>query len=180
MRLLMLLVLLLPALSFGSESDKQLFRERQVLAEQGDAVAQYNLGVMYRIGRGVPKDDKAAVKWWRLTADQGDAEAQYNLGVMYRTGEGVPKDDKEAVKWTRLAAGQGVAEAQYNLGMSYALGEGVREDNVLAYMWANIAGANGYDVEELRGDITVLMSQADISKAQELTRQYIKDHPDVY
>ena len=47
-------------------------------------------------------------------------------------------------------------------------------------MWANIAGANGYDVEKLRELLTGLMSQDDIAKAQELTRQYIKDHPDVY
>ena len=84
------------------------------------------------------------------------------------------------MRWYRLAADQGDAKAQYNLGVMYALGEGVPEDNLLAYMWANIAGANGEDVEELRGILTDLMSQAEIAKAQEFTRQYIKDHPDVY
>jgi len=47
-------------------------------------------------------------------------------------------------------------------------------------MWTNIAGANGYDVEKNREIITGEMSQDEIAKAQELTRQYIKDHPDVY
>ena len=46
------------------------------LAEQGHAKAQFNLGLMYFIGRGIPQDDAAAVKWWRLAAEQGDPVAQ--------------------------------------------------------------------------------------------------------
>ena len=87
---------------------------------------------------------------------------------------------KEAVKWMRLAAEQGGAAAQFNLGARYALGTGVPKDYLLAYMWYNIAGANGQDVEVLRVFFMDEISQADIAKAQEMTRQYIKDHPDVY
>ncbi len=36
-----------------------------IAAEQGYAIAQYNLGVMYDKGPGVPEDDKTAVKWFR-------------------------------------------------------------------------------------------------------------------
>ncbi|HJL65723.1 MAG TPA: tetratricopeptide repeat protein, partial [Arenicellales bacterium] len=57
--------------------------EFRPLAEQGDADAQYNLGVMYEKGRGVPQDDKIALKWFTLAAEQGFARAQHNLGVMY-------------------------------------------------------------------------------------------------
>ncbi|MAI49794.1 MAG: hypothetical protein CMM16_04410, partial [Rhodospirillaceae bacterium] len=70
--------------------------------------AQYNLGVMYANGRGVPKDDETAVKWYTLAAKQGLTSAQYNLGVMYANGRGVPKDDETAVKWYTLAAKQGL------------------------------------------------------------------------
>ena len=52
------------------------------LADQGDAVAQYNLGQMYRMGHGVPQDYKTAVKQYTLAAGQGYAEAQYNLAKM--------------------------------------------------------------------------------------------------
>ena len=58
----------------------RLFRP---LAEQGDAAAQYSLGLMYHQGRGVPQDDAEALKWYRLAAKQGDAHAQHYLGVMY-------------------------------------------------------------------------------------------------
>ena len=61
-------------------------REWTPLAEQGVADAQYNLGVMYGNGKGVPKDYETAVKWYRLAAKQGNASAQFNLGVMYGKG----------------------------------------------------------------------------------------------
>ena len=40
-------------------------------AKQGDAEAQYNLGVMYSTGQGVPQDDHLAVMWYRAAAEQG-------------------------------------------------------------------------------------------------------------
>jgi uncharacterized protein YecT (DUF1311 family) len=77
-------------------------REWIPLAKQGHASAQYNLGLMYDNGRGVPEDDKTAVKWYRLAAEQGDAFAQRNLGRMYAYGQGVPQDAMTAAKWYRL------------------------------------------------------------------------------
>ena len=85
-------------------------------ADQGDADAQYNLGVMYSNGEGVPQDFTQAMAWYRQAADQGDAGAQYNLGVMYANGEGVPEDDAQAVAWYRQAADQSYAPAQASLG----------------------------------------------------------------
>ena len=70
---------------------------------------------MYDKGRGVPQDDKEAVKWYRLAAEQGVADAQSNLGFMYAHGRGVPQDVKEAVKWWQLAAEQGNADARKNI-----------------------------------------------------------------
>jgi TPR repeat protein len=67
-------------------------KEWQPLAEQGDAVAQFNLGLMYANGQGVPQDYKEALKWFRKAAEQGVASAQHNLGVMYAFGQGMPQD----------------------------------------------------------------------------------------
>ena len=82
-------------------------REWTPLAEQGDADAQYNLGVMYEKGRGVLQDYKTAVKWYRLAAEQGNASAQSNLGVMYAIGQGVIQDDVYAHMWGNIAASNG-------------------------------------------------------------------------
>lgn len=78
-------------------------------ADQGDAVAQLKLGVLYQNGwGGLPQHYQLAVKWWRKAAEQGDAKAQKNLGNMYRAGEGVPQDYVLAHKWYNLAAAQEV------------------------------------------------------------------------
>jgi len=50
------------------------------LANQGDDVAQFDLGLLYNKGWGVPRDYVQAVRWYRRAADQGNADAQYNLG----------------------------------------------------------------------------------------------------
>jgi len=100
-------------------------KEWRPLAEQGVARAQYNLGIMYDNGRGVPENDAEAVKWYRKAAEQGVADAQYNLGVTYEVGQVVPQSYAEAAKWFRKAAEQGYAKAQYNLGLMHADGTGV-------------------------------------------------------
>ena len=82
------------------------------LAEQGDAEAQYALGLMHFIGRGIPQDDAGAVKWWREAAMQAHVEAQTNLGSMYAGGRGVPQDYVSAHMWFYLAAAQGDEKAK--------------------------------------------------------------------
>jgi hypothetical protein len=84
-------------------------------AEQGDAGAQFSLGWMYEIGKGVPQDYSEAAKWYRKAAEQGLGSAQSNLGVMYEIGKGVPQDYSEAAKWYRKAAEQGDTDAQLRL-----------------------------------------------------------------
>ena len=51
-------------------------REFRLLAEQGHAQAQVNLGIMYSQGRGVPKDTVQAYRWYTLAANQGDDLAE--------------------------------------------------------------------------------------------------------
>jgi len=89
-------------------------KEFAALAEQGNAYAQYNLGVMYDTGQGVPQDYKQAVKWYTKAAEQGKAEAQYNLGIKYAEGQGVPQDNVYAHMWFNLAAVDGSKDASKN------------------------------------------------------------------
>ena len=92
------------------------FKETLQAAEQGNAQAQFNLGLMYDQGRGVRQNHAQAVQWYRKAAEQGDAEAQLNLGNIYANGRGVRQDYAQAVQWYRKAAEQGVAAAQYKFG----------------------------------------------------------------
>ena len=114
MKRTLLFVLALAVTPVGVDAQVTELAQLRALAEQGDAVAQYNLGLMSASGRGVPEDDVEAVRWYRLAADQGYATAQYNLGNRYANGEGVPEDDLLAYMWWNLAAAQGNETAQSN------------------------------------------------------------------
>ena len=84
-------------------------------ADQGNAQAQCNLGIMYHEGQGVAQDYSAAMKWFRMAAEQGDAQAQYNIGNMYYNGLGVPQNTSEALRWLHKAQVQGVERAKQNI-----------------------------------------------------------------
>ena len=114
MKKTLLFALALAVIPVGVDAQVPDLEEVRGLAEQGDAIAQYNLGLMSASGRGVPEDDVEAVRWYRLAADQGYATAQYNLGNRYANGEGVPEDDLLAYMWWNLAAAQGNETAQSN------------------------------------------------------------------
>ena len=156
----------------------RLFRP---LAEQGDALAQFGLGLMYRDGKGVPQDTQEAVKWYRKAAEQGFAQAQHNLGWMYSNGQGVPQDAQESVKWYRKAAEQGDAQAQFNLGLMYSNGQGVPQDFIRAHVWYSVAAAalsgdEGKMAIKFRDRAASRMTAAQIGQAQEMARRYQQPH----
>jgi TPR repeat protein len=149
-------------------------------AESGIAEAQFNLGMLYTQGQGVPQDDQRAVKWYRLAAEQGNSKAQYTLGMMYSKGQGVLLSEQKAMKWFRLYIGRtvvpeqitiynlakkkvlsalkilkadaenGAVVAQYYLGMMLANGQGITRDYVLAHMWYNLSGLQGNEGAQAR------------------------------
>ena len=100
--------------AFQRKDYKEAVRLWKPLAEQGNAIEQYNLGHMYEKGKGVPQDYKEAVKLYRLSAEQGDVDAQLQLGVSYGMGRGVPKDYALAHMWWNLSGSNGNKEAAEN------------------------------------------------------------------
>jgi hypothetical protein len=88
------------------------FRESAI---NGLDVAQFNLGVMYEQGVGVPVDETRALLWYHSAAEQGHPLAQYNLGRLYALGKGIPQSDAEARRWFDRAAARGSAAALHGL-----------------------------------------------------------------
>jgi tetratricopeptide (TPR) repeat protein len=116
----------------------------RTLANQGDPVAQSNLGIMYENGEGVSQDYAEAARFYRLAADQGFAGAQFHLGLMYLSGHGVPRNDTEALRLYRLAAEQGSADGQKALGLIYFNGlAGVPQNYTEAVRWYTLAAEQG-------------------------------------
>ena len=83
-------------------------------ALNGNADAQYNLGIMYASGLGVTQDYNEAVKWFRLSSGQGNAQAQDIYGLMYASGRGVTQDYVRAHMWLNISASSGNTLAESN------------------------------------------------------------------
>jgi hypothetical protein len=147
------------------------------MAEQGQAAAQYNLGIMYEYCQGVRQNDMEAARWYRKASVQGVSVAQYKLGIMYDNGWGVPPSDSEAVRWYRNAAEQGHPLAQHDLAFMYAAGTGVAQDYLRAYMWLNIAVAHGNSlmIRHLNS-ISEHLTPAQIVEAQQMARDWMENH----
>jgi predicted aspartyl protease len=96
-------------------------------AEQGNAGAQSNLGLLYFNGQRVPKDRVKAAYWWRKSAEQGNADAQSSLSLLYTLGSGVPRDLASAYAWANLAAAKGEQKAKE---MRDALENGMTPDQI--------------------------------------------------
>ena len=82
------------------------------LADQGVAMAQFNVGLIYNLGQGVQQNYAEALKWFKRSAEQGNANAQYGLATMYGLGQGVPQNYVLAHMWYNLAASQFPASDQ--------------------------------------------------------------------
>src|SRR3954464_237089 len=139
------------------------------LAEQGDAVAQLKLAIIFSRGKVGSPDHVAALGWFIKAAEQGQVEAQFELGRIYRDGLGTRADGDAAVYWLQRSAEkdtphalnalgelylghqnvpqdfavarEGNSAAMYNLGVLYALGQGVAQDEIEALKWFALAAA---------------------------------------
>jgi TPR repeat protein len=148
-------------------------REWHPLAKQGQAAAQYHLGLLYANGQGVPKDDAQARQWYEKAAAQGHADAQANLGSLYDYGRGGPQDFKMAVRWYLRSANQGNDLAQRKLGLLYERGDGVPKDYVQAYMWYKLGAANGGKTAALqRDELAIRMTSDQLAEAKKLAREW--------
>jgi len=135
----------------------------QPLAEQGDALAQYNLALLYANGWGADRDPIKALRWFGKAADQGNAEAQYNLALMRQTGNGVPQNASEAVYWYKQAADQGLVNAQNNLALMYIEGNGVRRDRAEGVRWlARAAAQSNAEARSNRAELMASLSDVTI------------------
>lgn len=131
------------ARAYQSGDYKKAHELLKPLARDGNAIAQHNVGLMYKNGQGVTRNYAEAAKWFRKAADQGVASSQYNLAIMYDSGRGVSRDYATAAKWYRKAAEQGDPASQYNLGGMYQYGEGVPQDLKEAIEWYRKAAEQG-------------------------------------
>lgn len=119
------------------------------LANESDAKACYNLGLMYHDGDGVKQNMDEAVKWYTKAADLNFAEAQYMLASLVFRREIQSISYEKAAQYYQQAAEQGHVKSQLNLGMLYFRGDVIPQDLAASYKWISLAAS--HNISEAQG-----------------------------
>ncbi|MGB1111279.1 MAG: tetratricopeptide repeat protein, partial [Gammaproteobacteria bacterium] len=117
----------------------------QRAAEGGNVEAQWQLGLLYASGQGMPLDYVTAARWIQSAAEQGFTRAQSVLAWLFANGLGVDQDDAAAGRWYLAAAEQGVAKDQFMVATMYRFGRyGVEVDKERMLFWYQAAANQGH------------------------------------
>ena len=117
--------------------------ELQKKANDGDYIAQEQLGECYYYGSGIRQDLKTAVKWFLKSAKQDYDVAQYYMGKCYENGHGVDRNDCKALEWYKKAAEKKNADAEYAIALFYRFGLCVSRDQDKYMEWLRMAAEHG-------------------------------------
>ncbi len=129
---------------------KEALNHAKPLAENHQHQAEELLGIMYRMGQGVKKDQKAAYKWLSKAAEVKRPLSMHHIGVMHYVGDGVRQNIVRALMWLKLA--------------QIYHPEGLSRDRV----------KKDYD------NLISLTTRRDKTRSNELTKQWLESKGDVY
>lgn len=121
---------------------------RRAAAEQGLAVAQFDLGQRYEKGDGVPRDMTQALAWYRKAAENFSSKAALRLGQLYLARDEGVFDPAQAVIWLNEAADDREADSFALLAECFRTGQGVEKDTETALMWLLMAKRFTYGSDE--------------------------------
>ncbi|CAI3929971.1 unnamed protein product [Commensalibacter papalotli (ex Botero et al. 2024)] len=94
-----------------TKDDAQAAKWYEKVAEQGDRVSAFMIGMMYQQGLGVAKNYKKAILWYNRAIERGSRKAKYNLGLMLEIGQGLAKDKVKAKQYFQEACKEWIEEA---------------------------------------------------------------------
>jgi TPR repeat protein len=156
----------------------------EVLAERGDAEAQFTLGLKFENAPGPARDYVQAILWYLKAAQQGHALAQFNLGVIYAEGKGVPCDIAQSLLWFERAAHLGNAAAQYRLGIVHHRASLERfpanasESRIEAYKWLQLSDDQGYrDSDIARALVNLQMTREEVAAGNRRVADFVEAQP---
>jgi TPR repeat protein len=133
-------------------------------SEEGNIVADWYLGHIYRTGRGVPRDDAMAFSYYSRVADTYDpderepnrlrimVDAQLRVADYYRVGiegAGIKANHKAAARsYLKIATAYGHPGAQYSLGLMNIKGQGVKKNPQQGLKWLIAAARKRHPLSE--------------------------------
>jgi localization factor PodJL len=122
-----------------------------------DPAAEYELGIRYAEGRGLPQSTAEAARWLERAAHAGFAPAQFRFAGLNEKGDGLKKDVQTARKLYLAAAGKGHAKAMHNLAVLYAEGVDGKPDYKAAAQW--FQKASNYGVTDSQYNLAILYAR---------------------
>ncbi len=167
-----------------SHSQKHQLTNTQTEADNGDAEAQFRIGLRFASGEGTV-DYEHAAHWYLKAANQNHASAQFNLAVMFAEGQGVPRDDARAVTLMGKLAYEGHPGAQHRLGLRHrrasfqGLPAARLECNLEAYKWFRLAAAQGYQGSDTASAGIILgMTREQVTEGNQRAAAFVASSPD--
>ncbi|MGQ3890029.1 tetratricopeptide repeat protein [Legionella sp. CNM-1927-20] len=97
-------------------------------ANKQDKVAQYNLALIYEMGKDIAVDYAKAQEFYIRAAEQGYAKAMNQLAGIYLRGDLGKRDEQLALSWYKKAAKAGDSSALYELGLLSETGVSTKLD----------------------------------------------------
>ncbi|MCU4677221.1 sel1 repeat family protein [Catenovulum sp. 2E275] len=152
------------------QSYTQLLSKMRIQAKNGDAQAQFKLGLEYYLAELVTQDLPLALKWLNLAAKQNHQNALNLLAYFYLVGEGVEQNTEQAIKLYLQSAELGNAQAYYQLAELYLKGEQVEQNIELAIEYFERSANLGY-ADALVRLANIYTAEPEPDKAFELLQQ---------
>ncbi len=114
-------------------------------ANQGDPIAQHELGIRYLTGQGLPRDTVRAVSWIEKAVQKNLTSAWFNYAIMLNNGIGVEWNPFQAYNYFKAAAKNGMPEAQFVYGIFLTDNLVVNRNYTEAYYWVKKSAAQDFE-----------------------------------
>lgn len=133
---------------------KEIFKQFQKAAKQGEALALKFMGDMYLAGHGVSMNSLVALQHYERAGNMGrdafDPDTNHyddiliQCSVLHRDGHlHHPPNDAKSLAWLLMGVEGGYPEAHTNLASRYRIGKGVPQDYDKAFKHFMFGAENG-------------------------------------
>ena len=154
------------------------------LAEDGNASAQFNIGLFYRLGLHVETDIKEAMRWYKLAGDQGNHFAIYAIRGLHQKDLFIEPDESVKRFWfdlwvatdKKVEPKEGIDHGNW---CNFVFDNGIKgplDEKQTARFYQNLADAGNADAQHQVGSWYVSFSRyfAEINKDNKKANEWFE------
>ena len=136
--------------AFNQADYQTAYPEMMALSEEGNSVAAYYMGLMYKGGLGVTADPTKAIRYFEASDKSFNPDAAMALGKMIIAGEGTEKNVALGLQYLKKAAYAGSVDALYELAQLYEEGKDVELNLNYAFGFYYMGALKGDEKAQLK------------------------------